>query len=246
MIAVKEHDWIYPEDAGVDIAVLAVMVPRELRVFCLDMASFVNDTSRHIFGVGIGDETTTVGLYTKREGKNANIPILRSGIISAMPDEDIHDEKTGSIFRAYLVEVRSIGGLSGSPVLVHIPPHRCITDRDRPHDGMALPLGVIRGHWNIESSMQDWTDDFVSPTEKIHSGIAMVTPIEEAVKAIMEDQKLKDQRKRLEDALVKGQMMVEDSGFEENADPPFTKNDFEDALKKVSRRIQPSRSDEGK
>jgi hypothetical protein len=246
ILDVRESEWVFPEDPGVDVAVLPVMVPRELRVFCLNMESMLNETSALIFGVGIGDDTTTIGLYSKREGKNANIPILRGGIISAMPDENIRDPKTGAIFRAYLIEVRSIGGLSGSPVLVHIPPHRCIEDRERVHDGMSIPLGVIRGHWNIETTQQDWSEDFASPLEQIHSGIAMVTPIEEVTNVIMNSKKLKVQRHNLEEALVKGDMMVEDSNFGEREEPPFTREDFEAALRKASRRIQPSQSDEEK
>lgn len=68
--------------------------------------------------IGIGDEVLMVGLFTKRYGYRKNIPIVRGGIISAMPEEPIEDQETGNLYDAYLIEIRSIGGLSGSPVIV--------------------------------------------------------------------------------------------------------------------------------
>ncbi len=49
----------------------------------------------------------------------------------------------GMDYSAYLIEVRSIGGLSGSPVFVHIPPDRLVNSLESPK-GAALLLGLIR------------------------------------------------------------------------------------------------------
>ena len=66
--------------------------------------------------IGLGDDIFVTGLFTARTGNNRNIPIVRTGIISSMPDEPIRDGEFEC--NAYLAELRSIGGISGSPVFV--------------------------------------------------------------------------------------------------------------------------------
>ena len=74
--------------------------------------------------IGLGEELLVVGLFASHHGRKMNIPIVRSGMIAAMPWEPIWDAKTGQNFEAFLAEVRSIGGLSGSPVWVAVDPGR--------------------------------------------------------------------------------------------------------------------------
>jgi hypothetical protein len=72
-------------------------------------------------GIGLGDEVVIAGLFTQRHGRDRNLPILRGGLLASMPNEPLFDERTGFQYNAYIVEVRSIGGLSGSdgvPTLV--------------------------------------------------------------------------------------------------------------------------------
>ena len=54
-------------------------------------------------------------------GRDRNFPIVRTGHIAMMPDEKIPKVKIGDWegnADAYLIESRSIGGWSGSPVFV--------------------------------------------------------------------------------------------------------------------------------
>ena len=39
--------------------------------------------------IGIGDEIFTVGLFNQKWGEEKNSPIMRTGIIAAMPDEPL-------------------------------------------------------------------------------------------------------------------------------------------------------------
>jgi hypothetical protein len=67
--------------------------------------------------IGLGSEVAIVGLFRSHYGRNKNIPIVRVGNIAAMPSEPIKTSYAGYI-QAYLIEARSIAGLSGSPVVV--------------------------------------------------------------------------------------------------------------------------------
>ena len=67
---------------------------------------------------GLGEEVFILGLFRSHYGRERNIPIVKIGNISAMPEEPIHTDYCGFIY-AYLIEARSIAGLSGSPVFVN-------------------------------------------------------------------------------------------------------------------------------
>jgi hypothetical protein len=128
-------------------------------------------------GLGIGDEVFLPGLFVHHTGKEHNIPILRVGNIAAMPDEPVQT-KIG-LLDAYLVEARSIGGLSGSPVFVN-------PGLIRSH-GNALKVGtnpntyylvgLMHGHFKVDISKLDAADTNGLSDEAINMGIAIVLPI---------------------------------------------------------------------
>ena len=103
--------------------------------------------------VDIGDEVVTVGLYSTHYGEQKNLPVVRVGNISLMPGEPVFSNR--GFVTAYLVEIKSNAGLSGSPVYVNIPP--AIT-KDGRHffleKPFAVPLGILIGY-HIVVSKQD-------------------------------------------------------------------------------------------
>jgi hypothetical protein len=62
----------------------------------------------------LGDEVFITGAFWPRLGEQKNIPIVRMGNIAALPEEPV--EFFSPRHPAYLVETRSLGGISGSPV----------------------------------------------------------------------------------------------------------------------------------
>ncbi len=61
-----------------------------------------------------------VGLFAQDYGRQQNLPVARFGQISRMPIEPVTFKYPGGVTTkalAYLVECRSWGGHSGSPVL---------------------------------------------------------------------------------------------------------------------------------
>lgn len=96
-------------------------------------------------GVGLGDEVVAVGCFPFHTGTHKNDLIVRIGNLALVPSEPIEvDYGNDEVYRMrlYLTELRSIGGLSGSPVFV---PHR--VGLGAPKRSMSL-LGVMIGHWN--------------------------------------------------------------------------------------------------
>jgi hypothetical protein len=175
--------------------------------------------------IGLGDEIVIVGLFASHHGNTKNIPIVRIGNIAAMPEEKVVTE-LGSI-DAYLVEARSIGGLSGSPVFLN---QGMLRVRDGvtymfPAGSISL-LGLMHGHY----------DD-----QKVNMGIGIVVPAAKILEVLNQEAILKIENESREfDTAQKMPTMDIVADSEENT---FTEQDFERSLRKVSRRIQPSQSD---
>jgi hypothetical protein len=213
LVNLDEKEWVFPEDPGIDIATMSVNVHPSIEVLTLPCEHLASSQSIEDFGIGIGDETIAIGLFTQRSGKRLNIPILRSGIISAMPEEALFDAGTGAEFHAYLVEMRSIGGLSGSPVFVSVPSHRARGfNVSNEQTGYSLAVGVIRGHWEMTTQQDDSLEDFINEG-RVNMGIAMVTPIQEVTNLVMTNAKLKASRDSMEKQHEAGQMTIEDVPF---------------------------------
>ena len=176
--------WEYHEDETNDVAVIRFPGPPIYQMMLFERESLATSDLIAEKSIGVGEELVVVGLFSSHHGRTVNLPIVRSGIIAAMPSEPIQDPQSGLDFDAYLAEVRSIGGLSGSPVWVAIDPGRPISGPAsfRSPAWSFYLLGLIRGHWQKE---EDWLADFGnSEHESLNTGIAMVTPIQKALDII--------------------------------------------------------------
>jgi len=169
-------DWAYPDNPASDVAVVPFDILEDLSALPVPTGWFVTDEIVESRRIGIGEELVVIGLFSRHVGTNRNLPIVRSGNLASMPIEPLVDEDTGRDYHAYLAEVRSIGGLSGSPVFAALNP---ATRIQLPRDGpvvlgqMFYLLGLIRGHWP-----HDHERDFgQAEKEQLNSGIAIVTPI---------------------------------------------------------------------
>ncbi len=191
-------------------------------------------------GVGPGDELVITGLFTERFGKGRNFPIVRTGIIAAMPGEPLFDETTGREFPAYIAEVRSIGGLSGSPVFLSLEPGRVHPKKNAVgFDRKMFLLGVIRGHWDYRTRKQvlAFSNDELSA---VNMGMALITPIEEVSKLLYGERFMNDRKefalqRARENAPIKDAAFVTEQQTSQE-DPVFSEGDFLDALKRVSRK----------
>jgi hypothetical protein len=147
-----ERKWFNHPD-GDDISVLLVDFPIafECRTVTFSVDSFVTSEKTQEFDIGIGDDVFTVGRFVNHEGKQKNTPVVRFGNISQMPLEAIMQQDGHHLQESYLVEARSVGGYSGSPVFVYIP-----SFATRPKTGKQVSsasygpwlLGIVWGHLN--------------------------------------------------------------------------------------------------
>jgi hypothetical protein len=178
-----ESGWIYHDDETNDVAVLPMAPPPEFAFLVVERANMATADVVDREAIGVGDDLAVVGLFTERVGQDVNRPIVRLGTIAAMPDEPIEDPASGNPFDAYLAEIRSIGGLSGSPVWAMINPGRTAGGSIERSRQVFYLLGLIRGHWEQRGTMS-----LEAEAETLNMGIATVTPIQKALDIIDSDE----------------------------------------------------------
>lgn len=174
-------DWFFhPTDKSIDVAMLPTSVPDPLDHRIIGTSMCATDAKIREIGVGPGDEVLIAGLFTHHHGTYRNIPIVRVGNIACMQEEKVQTKAFGAI-DAYLVEARSIGGLSGSPVFVHPGLVRLIDGALKYADKqIVLLLGLIHGHYDAilnPPSGEPEATEILTP-EKINMGIAIVVPFQ--------------------------------------------------------------------
>lgn len=130
-----------------------------------------------------------------------------------MPHEPIYDGVTGQRYEAYLAELKSIGGLSGSPVFVMLPPGRVHPMTRRVDDELRwYLLGLVRGHW--DSKEPEELSEFAEEREIVNMGIAAVTPIS-AVLELLDLPSEVERRASVDKNVAARDQPVDDSGFDD-------------------------------
>lgn len=130
-------------------------------------------------------------------GEKKNLPIVRIGTIAAMPGEPL--ETSYGTHDAFLIEVRSIDGLSGSPVCINLEHRRfpfTMPARPLPHPNevrhLTFFVGMVLGHNSVSDPRdnieivriregKNIKEDAIVP---MNNGIAVVLPVWRIIEAI--------------------------------------------------------------
>jgi len=176
--------WFHPFDEAADVAVLEMnLLGDQFRLGVVPTSMFLTNNALADTGIGIGDEILMVGLFGVLKDTTQNLPIVRVGNIAMMPPEPIRTGRGKT--DAYLIEARSIGGLSGSPAFVW---EDGVLEEPavKPERGLAIPriinrihfLGLMHGHWAIlpEDRNEAEPRKNVNTDDQVNIGIAIVTP----------------------------------------------------------------------
>jgi hypothetical protein len=265
-IPTKRENW-FPHLSGDDISVFPITVSLEdMQVAVIGLDMFVTQTRISDEDIGIGDDTVMIGRFVNHEGKQQNSPAVRFGNIAMMDREKIVTE-AGIEQEAFLVEMRSLPGYSGSAVLIYSP---CAMNdmsqirrgKTRPKlgSGALLPpetmdafnahtsakgpylLGIDFCHIQRKYNVRDAHGAEVSEGLFVmeNTGMAGVIPAWRIAEVLDRDE-LKDKRK--EKLLPEKQYETTASldTADDDVSEVFTQRDFEAALKKVSRKVEKNR-----
>jgi hypothetical protein len=268
--------WYHPtERDAVDAA--AMLLPIEaamsLDIVSIPSLMFVGDETIKASNLGVGDEVFIAGLFKKAKGTSRNIPIIRYGNVAMMPKEKIPfptKERPDQWLYADLLESRSIGGLSGSPVFiretVELDTGKIQFVKDFSIVGVNSPnpyisgmesivlrglgrfhfFGSLIGHWQVDVGFND------TQVEAVNFGIAPMVPAQKILEVLSQPELLETMNKISANLKEQQQQTdgfaVMDSGFrptqktEEGYEIPVpTKDEFFAALQKVSRKRTPKK-----
>jgi hypothetical protein len=153
-ISLEKSKIILHRTRGCDIAMICIPTyghdVYDYRFLPLDRQTLTKERNE-LWDIGIGDEVVTIGLYTSHFGETKNIPVVRVGHLAMLPEEPVPGP-FGDYIEAYLVELRSIAGLSGSPVFINVPSTTVKKGKFQYLGGMRLlPLGMMLGYHVVES-----------------------------------------------------------------------------------------------
>jgi hypothetical protein len=191
--------WFHPtEEKSVDVAVCP-FDGTQVDVVPVSANSFLSDDTINDYYIGPGDEVAITGLFSKLTGKSKNIPIVRRGSVAILPEDkipsvDLGDETPRDI-EGYLIEVRSVGGLSGSPAFVRAPIGVDYNVHTRSGEFRQVKahfqgdyhfLGLCQGHWEIPPDAKNKVEFPIAKRgeDSINLGIAIVVPAKKILEVI--------------------------------------------------------------
>lgn len=169
------QDWFVPAgDVSIDVAILQSEIGSGLDHLAFPRFTYLADGSHPMYEYALGDEVFITGLFRWYHGVSRNEPIVRVGNLASFIHGDV--SPNGSmVVDKFLIEARSIGGLSGSPVFLNLSTAR-IWNHPRPtSDAIYIWLGIIQAHYEPKANdVDDASVDSMLDDERINSGIAIV------------------------------------------------------------------------
>jgi hypothetical protein len=164
--------WFHDTDGVTDVAI-APLLPDEKKFDFLPIpiAMFADDELIKREKVVEGDSLNFVGLMSQYYGDAKNYPVVRRGTLALMTDEEI-ETPTGRQ-RAFIAELASWPGNSGSPVFLNLGGYR----EGSVIVGMSLHLlGILSGSFlnKVRGSTVD-TATIVGGNE-LNTGISFIVP----------------------------------------------------------------------
>jgi hypothetical protein len=179
ILEIPSAKWVnHPE--GDDIAACLLTPPATWAISALEWSDLAVTSPRMAeLNMGVGDEVFMLGRFVSHEGVQLNQPLARFGNIAMMPGQPVKDGRE-LLVEAFLVEMRSLSGFSGSPVFVYMGPG---TYRG---NGTMMPIysatiglmGIDTGHKITTERPRNRGDGSLTDLEvPMSTGISIVSPV---------------------------------------------------------------------
>lgn len=254
IIEVRADSWIR-HHAGDDLAVAPLSLSLTAHKFNSVTTSLFLKKGSDTTWIGPGTETVTIGRFMDYDGRHKNTPSVRFGNIAVMEEQAVMNKRLHNVQDSLLVECRTISGYSGSPVFalwsplaMNDPYCGMYVENKPPHD-MMIFLGVTWSYLPSKGEVfidDPATGDPETPTNawvKGHTGMAAIIPAWK-LRELLESEEVAAMRNKniAEVSTSAKKKKAALAPVPTSREKTFTKSDFENALKKVSRRVPPSKS----
>jgi hypothetical protein len=239
-------DW-HHHPYGDDIAVMPVAIHGNIiKIAYVKSSFFVTKETIRDYDIGVGDDVFMVGRFITHEGKQKNLPSARFGNISMMPVEPLRHMR-GINQESFVVEMRSIGGYSGSPVFVSIdrsigrPNSEKSKGIEIGHPPDVWLLGVDWGHIQESYRVLDeggarHPDNLMVITNTNMAGVVPAWKVQELLnEEVLVNLRKNNENKVLEQRATKPKVDIALDAVEKNEGDVLTRDDFFNALGKVTR-----------
>jgi hypothetical protein len=224
-------DWVEHPVEDIDVAVAPISTTADFVIgaLSLDIQGFQMTDIEPV----LGQPVFYVGLFGPADRMGAEgVPMVRSGTLGAFA-QMIHPDGSDAPFEAHLIDCRSYGGFSGSPVFLQewLPSDMGNMLPFRDGINVVHRMGVsIYATWLLGVLIVHYTDQ-ARPSEVSNVGVGIVVPIErvaevlndERFKAMREDERERERRKPGRNVKA-----------EEVAREPYTRDDYLRDLIKVT------------
>jgi hypothetical protein len=120
VIPIAAQDLVRHTDLD-DVAVVPIDITENHKVKALTLEKFLTEEFITQNNIGCGDDVCLIGRFSLHSGKEQNLPSIRFGHISIMPREPVK-HPSGLDMEAFVVEMRSRNGYSGSLAIVYALP----------------------------------------------------------------------------------------------------------------------------
>lgn len=262
------NQWKLHPEADVAIAslgcdeILHVIGPAYGRRFSFTFPSFLLLTHEVIdsFDLGPGDDVYMCGRFVGHAGEYFNEPSTRWGTIALMHSM-VEVDKGKPKAEVFLVEMRSLSGFSGSPVVWRLPfdfesyvtSQLAILNQPSPFNRRAkntpAAKATLIGPWLVGIQcgsfpfyypvVRKGTDIPVEDYEaKSHSGVAAVVPAWKLEELINNEENVMARKQADEEISRRKQDRTSKIDREgKSHDRPLTEAGFDDALKRASRKL---------
>ena len=202
--------WKFHSDPLVDIAVLHCGYPVWADCIPIPGRMLTKPTVEDVLGtiddgefvlnnpnLGIGDIAYVVGLFHLMRGKKTNLPVVHTGHIALLPEDEripVWDNLTKSTqwVEGYLVEAQGLEGLSGAPVFARPsapvsapyfymgPPLQGGHKMEHPVVGrlhtLTRLLGLWMASWKAQPSTELAAETAIDVGTKVPLGMGIVVP----------------------------------------------------------------------
>ena len=224
--------------------------------------------------ITLGDATYTVGFYVGFHGTNSVQPVVRHGRVSLMPsrkekikvvmcDEDeSKDYDDLPEIEAYLVEMMTWEGQSGSPVFVSFGKAEgvqvvenaasVVEAIEKQFLGMELDIrkkvflrpqsvciGLIQGYHPTDIRM---FDPGTRTAYKLNLGMSIVVPSDKIIEVLMESEMVEERKQKMAKS-SKRPLRPAPASLKQKGDQqqPLTQEGFENILRRVSQKVSESK-----
>lgn len=238
VLPITQDDWIHHPDAD-DVAILPLNIPpHKYRLKAIGTNLFLSHNIIEEAKIGPGDDVFMVGRFINHEGTQRNLATTRFGTIALMPGEPIRHMTRGINQESFLIEMHSIPGYSGSPVFMQFLKGTPRYGFEGVATGTFGPylVGIDWCHLNdyapvvYQADTDSQVEDYVV---KSNLGMAGVLPAWKILDLLNLEEEMKRRRegdKQISKLKGKGGASLD------VATAPFTRDDFQQVLEKVSRK----------